>query len=130
LSLSVTLLPQIFDDNFIHGDLHPGNLLLVPNELGELSSRRPRFRVMDYGLTAELTKADRQNLILVFKAVIDRNGREVGRLMIEKSRIQQQVIDPEGFETGMQQVGSPPLLTSLDRSVRSSSSLDRLWTMH
>jgi predicted unusual protein kinase regulating ubiquinone biosynthesis (AarF/ABC1/UbiB family) len=85
---------------------------------------------MDYGLTAELTKADRQNLILVFKAVIDRNGREVGRLMIEKSRIQQQVIDPEGFETGMQQVGSPPLLTSLDRSVRSSSSLDRLWTMH
>lgn len=84
--------------------MHPGNLLLVPNDVGDLTSRKPRFRVLDYGLTAQLTKGDRQNLILLFKAVIDKNGREVGRLMIEKSRIQQQVIDAEGFQEAMQEV--------------------------
>lgn len=82
--------------------MHPGNLLLVPSER---EGDKPKFCVLDYGLTTHLTKADRQNLILLFKAVIDKNGREVGRLMIEKSRIQQQVINSEGFQDSMQEVG-------------------------
>jgi predicted unusual protein kinase regulating ubiquinone biosynthesis (AarF/ABC1/UbiB family) len=82
--------------------------------------------VLDYGLTTQLTKVDRQNLILLFKAVIDKDGREVGRLMIEKSRIQQQVIDAEGFQEAMQEVSfvlTPPSLSLPDVPHRSLTML-------
>jgi aarF domain-containing kinase len=93
---------QIFEDNFIHGDLHPGNLLLngEQNEAGRLT-------VLDTGLYTELKPQDRKNLLLLFKAVLDRDGSQVGRLIVEKSRCrrsQQRVIDPEGFQTAMQHV--------------------------
>lgn len=93
---------QIFEDNFIHGDLHPGNLLLNGglNEAGRLT-------VLDTGLYTELKAQDRKNLLLLFKAVLDRDGSQVGRLIVEKSRCrrsQQRVIDPEGFQIAMQAV--------------------------
>ena len=45
-----------------------------------------RLLLIDAGITAELSKADRENFILLFKAVITNNGALVGRLMIERSR--------------------------------------------
>ena len=63
--------------------------------------------VLDTGLCTELKPQDRKNLLLLFKAVLDRDGSQVGRLIIEKSRCRrskQRVIDPDGFELAMQKV--------------------------
>ncbi|CAE7588155.1 ADCK2, partial [Symbiodinium microadriaticum] len=96
------ILKMIFDDNFIHGDLHPGNLLLNGNQ-----DEPGRLTVLDTGLCTELKPQDRKNLLLLFKAVLDRDGSQVGRLIVEKSRCRrsrQRVIDPEGFQRAMQEV--------------------------
>lgn len=43
----------------------------------------PQLVLLDAGLTIELQPYDRQNLIALFKAVIENDGRKVARLMIE-----------------------------------------------
>jgi hypothetical protein len=70
---------MLLRDNFIHADLHPGNILVTldapaPGSLAAAASRLlhvplrvPRLVLLDVGMTAALTDADQANLVAFFK---------------------------------------------------------------
>jgi len=93
------ILKMVFQDNFIHADMHMGNLICQSLDGGGL-----RLTMIDAGLTAELEAQDRVNFIDLFKAVVLNDGRRVGRLIIERSRNLGACIDPEGFEKELDEV--------------------------
>lgn len=76
---------QIFKDNFIHCDLHPGNILVekavAPLKAGLFNTFRrvinpdyvvdgPRLIILDCGLVVSLNDRCRQNLRDVFYSVL------------------------------------------------------------
>lgn len=87
-------LKMVFDDNFIHGDLHPGNIIVktTPNSTGF------QMVFIDCGITVALGEQDRKNFIDLFAAIVRNEGIRVGRLMVERSR-GKQCINQFGFET-------------------------------
>nr|CAB3454635.1 unnamed protein product [Digitaria exilis] len=83
---------QFAEDNFIHADMHPGNILVRLNE-SKLSRRRffrakPHIVFLDVGMTAELTRTDRDNLKQFFKAVATRDGRTAAKCTLQLSKNQ------------------------------------------
>jgi aarF domain-containing kinase len=74
-------------------------------DLFALSHQPVQLTVLDTGICTELNAEDRKNFILLLKYVVEGQGREVGRLMMNKSRARnptQVIIDPEGFESAME----------------------------
>lgn len=80
---------QVFVDNFVHGDLHPGNILvqaeqgMSPQSKTTLTdlwdtvvvSMRPsppplQLVLLDAGIVAQLSEGDLKNLRAVFTAVV------------------------------------------------------------
>ncbi|XP_047319238.1 probable serine/threonine-protein kinase abkC isoform X2 [Impatiens glandulifera] len=93
------LLKMLLVDNFIHADMHPGNILVrAQNESSEkkLFKSKPHVVFLDVGMTAELSRNDRVNLIEFFKAVATRDGETAAHstLMLSKK---QNCPDPEAF---------------------------------
>lgn len=108
-----TVLKMVFEDNFIHADLHMGNIIVrKANEskergIGTAGDGSPTLdmAMIDAGLVAELGPEDRRNFIDLFKAVVRNDGRLVGRLMIERSRDHGAgCLNPEAFEREMEAV--------------------------
>lgn len=69
--------------------MHPGNILVrVTNSM---SSQNPPFRsrphviFLDVGMTAELSKRDRVNLLEFFKAIALRDGRTAAECTLKLS---------------------------------------------
>lgn len=94
------LLKMLLVDNFIHADMHPGNILVrVPQR--ERSRKRlfrpkPHIIFLDVGMTAELSKSDRRNLMEFFKAVALRDGQTAAECTLRLSR-RQSCPDPKAF---------------------------------
>ena len=83
-------LQMVLWDNFVHADLHPGNIKIS-------STVPPHLIILDTGLTIELSGMDHDNLADLFRAMfLDQNHRRVGELMLER-RPQPQAVDREGF---------------------------------
>ena len=104
------ILKMVFQDNFIHADMHMGNIICkidndndaIPGDGG--GGGAIKMTMIDAGLVAELEPQDRRNFIDLFKAVVLNDGRRVGRLIIERSRNYGQCIDPQGFEAELNDV--------------------------
>lgn len=94
------LLKMLLVDNFIHADMHPGNILVrVPESKRRkrgLSKSRPHVIFLDVGMTAELSSNDRVNLLEFFKAVALRDGRTAAECTLRLSR-QQNCPNPKAF---------------------------------
>nr|CAD1819314.1 unnamed protein product [Ananas comosus var. bracteatus] len=94
------LLKMLLEDNFIHADMHPGNILVrVPqsnNRRKKLFRNRPHIIFLDVGMTAELSKTDRGNLREFFKAVAIRDGRTAAECTLRLSK-QQNCPNPNAF---------------------------------
>jgi aarF domain-containing kinase len=76
---------MVFEDNYIHADMHPGNILVQQNQVNFDSSSLLvssdeyvgdveqsgdlRLVVLDCGLTTELREEDRRNFLEVFKVL-------------------------------------------------------------
>ncbi|TVU38435.1 hypothetical protein EJB05_11806 [Eragrostis curvula] len=93
-------LKMLLEDNFIHADMHPGNILVRVDE-SKLSRRRffrpkPHLVFLDVGMTAELTRGDRDNLQQFFKAVATRDGRTAANCTLKLSK-NQSCPDPVAF---------------------------------
>ena len=73
------LLKMLFADNYVHGDLHAGNLLL---RFGDADFD---LIILDAGLMIELSKRDRRNFIDLFGAVVQRDGRRAGELIAKRA---------------------------------------------
>jgi len=88
-------LKMLFSDNFIHGDLHPGNIhFRFPAD----SEPEPELVIFDAGLSVQLSRRDRRNFVELFHAISMNDGARAGRLMLERSPgDSSRVVDSEGF---------------------------------
>uniref|UniRef100_A0A5B7ABP1 Putative serine/threonine-protein kinase abkC isoform X1 n=1 Tax=Davidia involucrata TaxID=16924 RepID=A0A5B7ABP1_DAVIN len=94
------LLKMLLVDNFIHADMHPGNILVRVSQSKASHKRlfvsRPHVIFLDVGMTAELSKSDRVNLLEFFKAVACRDGHTAAECTLRLSK-QQNCPNPEAF---------------------------------
>ncbi|XP_010458534.1 PREDICTED: probable serine/threonine-protein kinase abkC isoform X1 [Camelina sativa] len=92
------LLKMLLVDNFIHADMHPGNILVrkKASRGGLFKTKKPHIVFLDVGMTAELSKNDRENLLDFFKAVARRDGRTAAERTLKLSR-KQNCPNPEAF---------------------------------
>nr|AGU67986.1 ubiquinone biosynthesis protein [Strigomonas oncopelti] len=93
-------LKMLFEDNFVHSDLHPGNLLLRTNPDVIAAQQRNRYAklydrdgkertprelvVLDAGLVTSLSKDERNNFITLFAAVACGDGELGADLMLDR----------------------------------------------
>lgn len=90
-------LQMLLQDNFIHADLHPGNVLVkevdpasrsgISRWLSQMFDVRPNVILLDTGMVAELNPADQQNLVAFFRALTQQDGEQVARMMLAMSEI-------------------------------------------
>ncbi|KZC06409.1 PREDICTED: uncharacterized aarF domain-containing protein kinase 2-like [Dufourea novaeangliae] len=110
------VLKMVFNDNFIHCDLHPGNIL-VETDRGSTEGTRawlwrfidrdywpiyPRLIVLDCGLVVSLNDRCQQNLKDVFRSVLMGNGELAAEYILEHSS--QVCPDPDGFKRTMREI--------------------------
>ncbi|KAM8820012.1 putative aarF domain-containing protein kinase 2 [Eudromia elegans] len=115
------LLKMVFVDNFVHADLHPGNILvqgtahcsagggeqlalvdLCDTLVLEVQPPRLCLRLvlLDAGIVAELQPADMRNFRAVFTAVVQGQGERVAELILHHARAKQ-CQDVERFKAEM-----------------------------
>jgi aarF domain-containing kinase len=95
---------MVFVDNYVHADLHPGNIL-VSVDMSQ-SPTKLKLSFIDTGLVVQLQRADARNFVDLFRAVITNDGYTAGQLMIERSRGQVPVLDKEQFSQEIQELVS------------------------
>lgn len=86
------LLKMLLEDNFIHADMHPGNILVRETP----GNTKPHVVFLDVGMTAELSRSDQLNLREFFKAVAVRDGRTAAECTLKFSK-NQNCPNPEAF---------------------------------
>jgi len=80
-SIGVVLyLKMLVDDNFLHGDLHPGNLFVNVDKMGN-----PHVVILDVGLVSQLKQKDRANLVNLFTQIIKGKGYEAADCLIDRT---------------------------------------------
>uniref|UniRef100_A0A1I7VUF9 Atypical/ABC1/ABC1-C protein kinase n=1 Tax=Loa loa TaxID=7209 RepID=A0A1I7VUF9_LOALO len=161
------LLKMIFVDNFVHGDLHPGNILLrfdnrdqrptnwfisfrtSINKLKEIlrsftsmsygirisyddycrnESGEPTLVILDTGIALEQKPQNLQKLRLLFRAVVDKRGRDVGELLLLHSP-KQRCKDPEAFYDEVDQIVQIARSKSNLRRLNISEMLNELFSI-
>lgn len=70
------LLKMIFEDGFVHADLHPGNILITPTD---------QLALLDLGLVGELDDPHRRGFARFFAAWAQRDGDTMARIMYDMS---------------------------------------------
>ncbi|XP_009772335.1 uncharacterized protein [Nicotiana sylvestris] len=94
------LLKMLLVDNFIHADMHPGNILVRVTQSKPSQKRifksKPHVVFLDVGMTAELSKNDRPILLEFFKAIARRDGQTVAECTLQLSK-KQNCPNPEAF---------------------------------
>lgn len=105
-----TFLTMLLRHNFVHADLHPGNILVLDDEgvkrhaeTTDRGSAGQRLGIVDAGLVVELTPRDRRNFLLLFRAIGKGDGELAGDLMLRHAR-EQRCADPAAFKLGMKQL--------------------------
>ncbi len=71
-----TLLKMIFEDGFVHADLHPGNIFITPEH---------KIALLDVGLVGLLDPPHRRSFARFFAAWAQRDGDTMARLMYAMS---------------------------------------------
>lgn len=115
------LLKMIFVDNFVHGDLHPGNILVqgadglspsLETQQQQVTVRDTlvatlapalcplRLVLLDAGIVAELQASDLRNFRAVFLAVVLGQGHRVAELILHHARANE-CKDVERFKAEM-----------------------------
>ncbi|XP_073314235.1 uncharacterized protein [Primulina huaijiensis] len=94
------LLKMLLVDNFVHADMHPGNILVRigrnKSSRKKLFKTKPHVIFIDVGMTAELSNYDRSNLVEFFTAVARRDGQTAAQCTLRFSK-KQNCPSPEAF---------------------------------
>jgi ubiquinone biosynthesis protein len=85
------LMKMIFEDGFVHADLHPGNIFITTDD---------RIGLVDLGLVGELDGPHRKAFARFFAAWASRDGDTMARLMYSMSATAEAggPADPEAYE--------------------------------
>lgn len=86
-----TVCQMIFLDNFMHGDLHPGNIFI--------NSKDRKFVLLDAGIATEYSETDHELIVSILSSFIRADGRKAGRLMIDDSNLRAVAEDKAVNET-------------------------------
>jgi ubiquinone biosynthesis protein len=84
-----TLMKMIFEDGFVHADLHPGNIFITPDD---------KLALLDLGLVGELDEPHRKGFARFFAAWAQRDGDAMAHIMYSMSETASKPRDPEAFE--------------------------------
>ncbi len=68
---------QVFEHNFFHADMHPGNIFIQKNE------QDIQFVLVDFGIVGSLSEFDKRYLAENFVAFFNRDYAKVARLHVE-----------------------------------------------
>ncbi len=71
-----TAFQMLLEDGIFHGDLHPGNVLVLSGD---------RLGLLDFGMVGRLTEEMRENLVTIFFAIQRRDYRTIARVYWELS---------------------------------------------
>ena len=71
------LLQMVFIHNFVHGDLHPGNIMVKMTEKG------PTVCLLDCGIVTQVTKRDHKAFIDICIALLKFKGHDAAKLMMD-----------------------------------------------
>jgi ubiquinone biosynthesis protein len=82
------LLKMIFEDGFVHADLHPGNIFVTADG---------KVALLDLGLVGELDDVHRLAFARYFAAWAQGDGKTMARIIAEHSPSAGKIPDPEGF---------------------------------
>ncbi|XP_018349868.1 PREDICTED: uncharacterized aarF domain-containing protein kinase 2 isoform X1 [Trachymyrmex septentrionalis] len=110
------VLQMIFKDNFIHCDLHPGNILVektvVPKAslfntfwrviIPDYTEHDSRLIILDCGLVVSLNERCRQNLRDVFYLVLTKNSEMAAQYILEHSS--HMTPDSDGFKCSIKNI--------------------------
>eukprot|EP00929_Paragymnodinium_shiwhaense_P102726 TRINITY_DN6594_c0_g1_i2.p1 TRINITY_DN6594_c0_g1~~TRINITY_DN6594_c0_g1_i2.p1 ORF type:complete len:575 (-),score=87.52 TRINITY_DN6594_c0_g1_i2:90-1814(-) len=92
---------MIFKHRFVHGDMHPGNILWRPTGKGS----RVQLVLIDCGLAIDLRGDAGEDLSMMLRSLLIEEPEDVARLLMKLGeRVggrMEDVIDPEGFVNGI-----------------------------
>jgi ubiquinone biosynthesis protein len=85
---------MLLEDGFFHGDLHPGNVMVLPGE---------RLGLLDFGMVGRLTDEMKENLVDIFFALNRKDFRTIARVYWELA-IKPGRIDYSAWEADVQEL--------------------------
>jgi len=98
-----TVMKMIFLNDFIHADLHPGNMIVDRNK--SVRGQPLRIHMIDCGLTVELGERDHVNMVKILGSLIKRDGYAAGKLMVDTAKkCQATELDVELFCRGIDKI--------------------------
>lgn len=119
-----TFFTQVFENNFFHADMHPGNIFVDISDPED-----PSWVAIDCAIMGELTRSDRLYLARSLLAFLNRDYKNVARLQLESgwvpantdldalTKVVQTVCDPV-FDKPLAEIEFGPFLVTLFSAAR------------
>ena len=85
-------LQMVFHDNFVHGDLHPGNILVTPQGM---------LAFIDAGIALTYTEEEHQIMVDLIGQFLQYDGRKAAEVLLRSAPYAH---DPEGFKAQIEQM--------------------------
>ena len=92
---------QVFEHNFFHADMHPGNIFVSPE-----NPQSPKYLGVDFGIVGSLSPSDQSYLAENFLAFFQRDYARVAELHVESGWVPKDT-RPDEFEAAIRTVCEP-----------------------
>ena len=92
---------QVFDHNYFHADMHPGNIFVAAS-----NPQDPKYIAVDFGIMGSLSTGDQRYLAENFVAFFNRDYRRVAELHVDSGWVDQGTRIDE-FEATIRSVCEP-----------------------